>query len=329
MPRGAFRDTGADDAAGLTTLRIGGSLTALITPFVEGGSRVDERAFADLVAWQIAEGTQGLVVAGTTGEAPTLTEAERTRLLHIAVEVAAGRVPIVAGSGTNCTRSSIALTRAAKAAGADTALIVTPYYNKPTQEGLYQHCAAIARGVDLPVLLYTVPSRTGVDFAPATLARLAAIPGIIGIKDATGDLGRPGITAGAAGSAFLQLSGHDATAAAFNLAGGRGCISVVANVAPRLCAELQGACRIGDYRRAMVLQARLNPLIAALERETNPGPVKLALSLMRSDIAPDLRLPLVVPRPETAVALAEALASLQETGDGAPAVHDEAQSYAA
>ena len=295
------------DAASNGAERFAGSLTALVTPFADGGRRLDERAFAGLVEWQVAEGTEGLVVAGTTGESPTLTATEHDRLLRVAVEAAAGRVPVIAGTGTNCTRGSIELTRAAQAAGADAALVVTPSYNKPMQEGLYRNFAAIAGSVDLPILLYTVPCRTGVDIAPDTLARLAAIPNIVGIKDATGDLARPTATARATGAGFLQLSGHDATAAAFNLAGGRGCMSVVSNVAPRLCAALQRACREGDFRAAAAIQARLAPLISALERETNPGPVKLALSRLRPDVSPDPRLPLVTPVSGTAKAVAEAL----------------------
>lgn len=288
-------------------VRFGGSLTALVTPFAPGGRQLDERAFARLVDWQIEEGTEGLVVAGTTGEAPTLTATEHDRLLRVAVEAAAGRVPVVAGTGTNCTRSSIELTRAARSAGADAALLVTPYYNKPMQEGLYRHFAAIAGSVDLPLILYDVPCRTGVEIAPDTLKRLAAIPNIVGIKDATGDLARPIATARAAGAGFLQLSGHDATATGFNLVGGRGCVSVVANLAPRLCADLQRACRDGDFRAAAAIQARLAPLVAALERETNPGPAKLALSLLHPEVSPDLRLPLVAPAPGTFAAVAEAL----------------------
>lgn len=225
-------------------------------------------------------------------------------------------MPVVAGTGTNCTRSSIDLTQAAQAAGADAALVVTPYYNKPPQEGLYRHFAAVAQSVDLPVLLYDVPSRTGIELAPDTLTRLAAIPKIVGIKDATGNLARPETTARAVGPGFLQLSGHDATAVAFNVAGGSGCISVVANLAPRLCADLQYACREGDYRRAAVIQARLAPLVSALERETNPGSVKLALSLLRPDVSRELRLPLVAPAPGTATAVAEALEAALGWGPG-------------
>lgn len=292
------------------SVRFAGSLTALVTPFAPGGRQLDERAFARLVDWQIGEGTEGLVVAGTTGEAPTLTATEHDRLLRIAVEAADGRVPVLAGTGTNCTRSSIEFTRAAQAAGADAALLVTPYYNKPMQEGLYRHFAAIAGSVELPLILYNVPCQTGVDLVPDTLARLAAIRNIVGMKDATGDLARPMATARAAGAGFLQLSGHDATAAGFNLAGGRGCISVVANVAPRLCADLQRACRDGDFRTATAIQARLAPLVSALERETNPGPIKLALSLLRPDVSAGLRLPLVAPAPGTAATVAEALEAL-------------------
>lgn len=317
------------DAASAGADRFGGSLTTLVTPFADGGRRIDERAFAGLVEWQVAEGTEGLVVAGTTGEAPTLTAGEHDRLLRIAVETAAGRVPVIAGTGTNCTRSSIELTRAARAAGADAALVVTPYYNKPMQEGLYRHFAAIAGSVDLPILLYTVPCRTGVDIAAGTLARLTAIPNIVGIKDSTGDLARPTATARATGVGFLQLSGHDATAAAFNLAGGRGCVSVVSNVAPRLCADLQRACRDGDFRAAAAIQARLAPLLSALERETNPGPIKLALSLLRPDVSPDLRLPLVAPSSGTAAAVAEALASVLGWMPGASGLEPEPTSRAA
>jgi 4-hydroxy-tetrahydrodipicolinate synthase len=288
-----------------------GAMTALVTPFRE--DCIDEKTFAELVAWQIAEGTQGLVPCGTTGEAPSLTSSERDRLVRITVEVADRRVPVIAGTGTNCTASSIATTAAAKAAGADAALVVTPFYNRPTQEGLFRHFEAIAKAVDLPLILYNVPSRTGVDLAPATVGRLARIPSIIGIKDATGDMARPLATALEAGSRFLQLSGHDATAASFNLAGGRGCISVVANVVPRLCGALQRACREDSYREARALQRKLMPLIAALECETNPSPIKAAVSLVHRRFNSSLRLPLVPASDETVKAVGDALNQL--TGD--------------
>jgi 4-hydroxy-tetrahydrodipicolinate synthase len=207
------------------------------------------------------------------------------------------------------------MTAAAKAAGADAALVVTPYYNRPMQEGLYRHFEAIAQAVDLPVILYNVPARTGVDLAPATLERLARIPSIIGIKDATGDLARPFTTALATGSRFQQLSGHDATAVSFNLVGGRGCISVVANVVPRLCAALQKACRQDSYHRARGLQQRLLPLITALERETNPSPIKFAVSLVHERFNPRVRLPLVPVSGETANAVREALAEVLSQTD--------------
>jgi 4-hydroxy-tetrahydrodipicolinate synthase len=267
-----------------------GCITALATPFK--GEGIDEDAFASFIEWQIAEGTRGVVPCGTTGEAATLTFAERERLIRIAVEAASGRVPVIAGTGTNCTETTIASTKAAKAAGADAALVVTPYYNKPTQEGLYRHFEAVARAVDLPIILYNVPARTGVDLAPDTIARLAEIPMIIGIKDAATDPERPLKVALAAGNRFVQLSGNDATAVSFNLTGGRGCISVLANVVPQLCAEMQAACRQDDVRRARAIQRWLLPLIQAFERETNPAPVKYALSLMRG-WSPQVRLPLV------------------------------------
>jgi 4-hydroxy-tetrahydrodipicolinate synthase len=289
-----------------------GSITALVTPFAR--DCIDETAFADFVAWQIAEGTQGLVPCGTTGEAPTLTSAERERLIRIAVEVADRRVPVIAGTGMNCTESSIAMTAEAKAAGADAALVVTPYYNRPTQEGLFRHFEAIARAVDIPLILYNVPSRTGVDLLSTTIGRLAKIPSIIGIKDATGDVTRPIATASETGGRFLQVSGHDATAVSFNLAGGRGCISVVANVVPRLCAALQKACRDDDYLQARAIQRRLVPLIKALEQETNPCPIRLAVSLLHRRFDSSPRLPLVPVSSETAKAVSEALRPLM-TGE--------------
>ncbi len=285
-----------------------GSITALATPFTASG--IDENVFAAFVDWQIQQGTKGLVVCGTTGEAPTLTAAERRRLTQICVERAARRVPVIVGTGTNCTATTIEQTRAAKADGADAALVVTPYYNKPTQEGLYRHTAAVADAVDLPVILYNVPSRTGVDLEVGTVAQLAAIPSIIGIKDATGDLGRPRATALAAGRRFIQLSGDDRSAVAFNFAGGRGCISVVANVAPALCADLQQACRLKDWTAARCLQNRLEPLLAALTHESNPGPIKQALFFVCPGFDRKPRLPLVGVSASTASAISAALASL-------------------
>ncbi|KMO10889.1 4-hydroxy-tetrahydrodipicolinate synthase [Methylobacterium platani] len=297
--------------------RPGGALTALVTPFAAGGTRLDERALGDLVVRQVAAGTEGLVVAGPTGEGPALTEAERDRALRVAVEAAEGRVPVIAATGSNCTRTAVARTRAAAAAGAAAGLSVTPYYNRPTQEGLYRHYAAIAAGADLPLLVHAEPARTGLDLHPDTLARLAALRGVVGLVDATGDLARLPTIARAAGPGFLALCGDDATAAAHTLMGGQGCVSVVANLVPGPCAALQRAARAGDHARARALQAGLMPLIAALARETDPGPVKLALALLRPGFAPDLRLPLARPRPETEAALAAALDPLAAATEAA------------
>ncbi|WP_305078709.1 4-hydroxy-tetrahydrodipicolinate synthase [Methylobacterium sp.] len=297
--------------------RLGGALTALVTPFAAGGTRLDERALGDLVAWQVAQGSEGLVVAGLTGEGPTLTEPERARVLRIALEAAAGRVPVIAATGSNCTRTSVARTRDAAAAGAAATLAVTPYYNRPTQDGLYWHYAAIVTAVDLPLLVQTVPARTGIDLAPATLARLAALPRVRGILDSTGDLARLATIERTAPD-LLLLSGDDATAAAFTMLGGQGCVSVLANLVPGACAALQRAARDGDHARARLIQAGLMPLVATLSAESDPGPVKLALALLRPDVAPDLRLPLVRPRRETEAALAAALTAAAAL-DPAPA----------
>ena len=285
-----------------------GSFTALATPFTPFG--VDETAFASFVEWQIGAGTQGLVPCGTTGEGSTLTSTERDRLIRICVERASGCVPVIAGTGTNCTATTIEQTRAAKSAGADAALIVTPYYNRPTQEGLYRHYAAVASAVDLPLILYNVPARTGIDLEVGTIEQLTAIPSIIGVKDASGDPGRPRVTALAAGHGFMQFCGDDAGSVAFNFAGGRGCISVVANVAPALCRALQHACRVKDWAQARSIQNSLDPLIAALAREPNPGPIKQALSLLRPEFSREPRLPLVGVAPGTASAIEHALAGL-------------------
>ncbi|MBR0641978.1 4-hydroxy-tetrahydrodipicolinate synthase [Plastoroseomonas hellenica] len=256
-----------------------GSMVALITPMQRDGS-VDEKAFRELVAWQIAEGTEGLIPVGTTGESPTLSHEEHDRVVELCVEVAAGRVPVIAGAGSNSTAEAIRLTRHAKEVGADAALVVTPYYNKPTQEGLYLHFMAIAEAVDLPVIIYNIPPRSVIDMSAETMGRLAKHPNIVGVKDATANLARPLHTKRSCGPDFVQLSGEDHTALAFMAAGGHGCISVTANVAPRLCAEMHKAWRAGRIDDAMEIQDRLTPLHDAMFCETSPGPVKYAASLL-------------------------------------------------
>ena len=256
-----------------------GSLVALITPLHEDG-RLDENAFARFVDWQIEQGTQGVVPVGTTGESPTLSHAEHERVVEVAVEVAAGRVPVIAGTGSNSTEEAIGLTRHAKQAGADAALVVTPYYNKPTQEGLFLHFSAIADAVDLPLIIYNIPPRSVVDMSAATMARLARHPNIVGVKDATANLARPLHTRQACGREFCQLSGEDHTALAFMAAGGHGCISVTANVAPQLCSRMHLAWQRGEIDQAMALQDRLLPLHDSLFAETSPAPVKYAASLL-------------------------------------------------
>lgn len=266
-----------------------GSITALITPFREG--RVDETAFQSFVAWQVTEGTHALVPCGTTGESPTLSHEEHRRVISLCVEAAAGRVPVIAGTGSNSTTEAIALTRYAYTAGASAALVVTPYYNKPTQEGLYYHFKAIHDAVDIPIIIYNIPSRCGIDLLPTTLARLAMLPNIIGIKDATADLSRPLLIRLAVGPKFCQLSGEDATVVAFLAQGGHGCISVSSNIVPRLCSSLHTAWMTGDLAIVSVLRDRLMPLHDAMFCETSPGPVKYAASLLGLCTA-ETRLPL-------------------------------------
>jgi 4-hydroxy-tetrahydrodipicolinate synthase len=256
-----------------------GSLVALITPMREDGS-IDEKAYAEFVDWQIKEGTHAVVPVGTTGESPTMSHAEHRRVVEIAIEVSKGRVPVIAGAGSNSTEEAIALTRHAKEAGADAALIVTPYYNKPTQEGMFLHFTAIADAVDLPIIIYNIPPRSVVDMSVETMARLAKHRNIVGVKDATANLARPLHTRRACGDDFCQLSGEDHTALSFNAAGGVGCISVTANVAPRLCGEMQTAWSEGRLKEAMAIQNRLVPLHDALFSETSPAPVKYAASLL-------------------------------------------------
>lgn len=268
-----------------------GSNPALITPMKNGG--IDEKAFRKIVNWQIAEGSHGLVPVGTTGESPTLTPEEHKRVVEICVGEAKGRVPVIAGTGSNATAEAIDYTEHAKEAGADAALVVVPYYNKPTQEGIYAHFKAIADAVDIPIIVYNVPGRTVANISVETLARLAAdCSNIVGTKDASADLTRPSRQRLASGEKFIQLSGEDGTALGFNAHGGTGCISVTANVAPRLCAEFQEATLAGDYAKALKLQDRLMPLHHALFVETSPGPVKYAASLLGL-CEPYARLPMV------------------------------------
>jgi 4-hydroxy-tetrahydrodipicolinate synthase len=282
-----------------------GSLTALITPFAADG-RVDEKAFQSFVQWQIDEGTHGVVPVGTTGESPALTHAEHKRVIELCLEVAKGKVPVVAGSGANSTHETIDLTRFAQDAGADAALLVVPYYNKPTQEGLYQHYKAVHDATDLPLIIYNIPGRSVIDMTVATMARLAELPRIVGVKDATNDLARPLKTRLAIGPQFCQLSGEDATVVPFLAQGGHGIISVTSNVAPRLCAQLHDAWMSGDYARVFDLRDRLMPLHEALFVETSPGPVKYAASLL-GKCGPALRLPMVEPAAENKARIRAAL----------------------
>lgn len=251
-----------------------GSITALITPFKDGF--VDEAAFRKLVEWQIDQGTHGLVPCGTTGESPTLDHDEHRRVIELCIEAAAGRVPVIAGTGSNSTAEAVELTRHAKEAGADGALVVTPYYNKPTQEGLYLHFEAVNAAADIPIIIYNIPGRSIVDMSVETMARLYKLKNIVGVKDATANLARVSQQRAAMGSEFIQLSGEDATALGFMAHGGVGCISVTSNIAPALCSEFQLACLGGNFKRALELQDRLMPLHEALFVESNPGPVKYA-----------------------------------------------------
>jgi 4-hydroxy-tetrahydrodipicolinate synthase len=266
-----------------------GSIPALVTIFRD--EALDEAAYRDFVAWQIAEGSHGLVPAGTTGESATLRPDEHRRVIEICVEAAAGRIPVIAGCGSNDTAHAIALTRVAKECGADAALHVPPYYNRPNQEGIYAHLAAIAEAVDLPLILYNVPARTVTDIAVETMARLARIANVVAVKDATGNLARVSAQRAACGENFIQLSGNDDMALGFMAMGGQGCVSVTANIAPRLCADFQNACMSGNWGEALRIQDKLYPLHAALFTDASPGPVKYALYRVRGFSA-DLRLPM-------------------------------------
>ena len=267
-----------------------GSITALITPFRNGN--VDEHALRGIVDWQIREGTHGLVPTGTTGESPTLNFDEHKRVVEITIEAARGRVPVIAGTGSNSTAEAIELSVHAEKAGATGLLIVTPYYNKPTQEGLYQHFKAINDAVGIPIVIYNIPGRSIVDMSVATMARVFELKNVTGVKDATANLARVSQQRAAMGPEFNQLSGEDATALGFMAHGGNGCISVASNVAPRLCADFQNACLKGDFKAALELQDRLMPLHDVLFIETNPGPVKYAVSRLGM-CSPEMRLPMV------------------------------------
>jgi len=287
-----------------------GALTALITPFSDKGG-VDEKAFRNLVEWQIKEGIHGLVPVGTTGESPTLTHNEHKHVIEICVEQAKKRVPVVAGTGSNSTAEAIELARHAEKAGADAALVVTPYYNKPNQRGLYAHFAAIAEAISLPIIIYNIPGRSVIDMLPQTMGRLAGdFKNIVGVKDATGRIERVSEQRITCGEAFIQLSGEDATALGFNAQGGHGCISVTSNIAPRLCAEFQNACMEGDFASALVIHQKLMPLHKLLFVEPNPAVVKYAAAKLGL-CKPLLRLPLVEIAPETAKLVDKALADAQ------------------
>jgi len=281
-----------------------GSFTALVTPFANGS--LDEKAFRGLVDWQIAEGTDGLVPVGTTGESPTLSHEEHRRVVEWCIEQANGRVPVIAGSGSNSTKEAIDLSQHAEAAGADAVLIVTPYYNKPTQEGLYQHFKAINDAIGIPIIIYNIPIRSVIDMSVDTMKRLFELDNIAGVKDATANVVRVSQQRAAMGEGFNQLSGEDATVLGFMSHGGHGCISVTSNVAPRLCAEFQGACLRGDYATALKLQDKLMPLHTALFVETSPAPVKYALSVL-GKCADTLRLPMVPVADRTKTAVREAM----------------------
>jgi 4-hydroxy-tetrahydrodipicolinate synthase len=281
-----------------------GVLPALVTPFREGA--VDEAAFIALVERQIAGGVHGLVPVGTTGETSTLSHDEHRRVVELCVKTAAGRVPVIAGAGSNATAEAVELARHAKTVGADGALVVTPYYNRPSQEGLYAHYAAINEAVQIPVLVYNVPARTSVDISNATLARLAKLPNIVGIKDATGDMVRASEQRLLCGPDWVMLSGDDPTALGYIAHGGHGCISVTANVAPDLCAAFYSAALSGDGKTALYWQDRLVRLHKALFSDASPGPAKFALShlgLCREDV----RLPIAPPSEASRAAVLEAL----------------------
>lgn len=279
-----------------TTTRLRGSMVALVTPFKDGA--VDEKTLRELVDWQIGEGTRALVPVGTTGESPTLTHEEHERVIAIVVEQAAGRVPVIAGAGSNNTAEAIRFMQYAERVGADAGLVVTPYYNKPTQRGLIAHFTALHDCCNLPIIIYNIPPRSVIDMTPATMGELAKLPRIIGVKDATADLSRVSAQRITCGKDFVQLSGEDPTAHGFNAQGGVGCISVTANVAPRLCAEMQEACLGGDYARALDIQDRLMPLHQAVFTEPGLAGAKAGLAIL-GKCSDEIRLPLTPVTTET------------------------------
>ncbi|WP_448503210.1 4-hydroxy-tetrahydrodipicolinate synthase [Sphingomonas sp.] len=285
-----------------------GSIPALATPFRNGG--FDEARYRELIDWQIAEGSNGLVPCGTTGEAATMSIEEHNHVLKVCIEQSAGRVPVIAGCGSNDTSVALEHMRAARDAGAAAALLVPPYYNRPNQEGVFRHFEKLAREGGLPIVLYNVPARTVTDIQVDTMSRIVrAFPDVVvGVKDATGVLARVSMQRAGCGERFCQLSGNDDTALAFMAMGGAGCVSVTANVAPRLCAEFQAACLAGDYAKALEYQDRLFPLHMALFSDASPGPVKYALSKLRPGVSPELRLPMTEPCAASKKAVDEALA---------------------
>lgn len=272
------------------TARFYGSIPALVTPFRDGA--VDFATFEAFVDWQIAEGSTGLVPCGTTGESATMTIEEHNAVIAACIKAANGRVPVIAGCGSNDTACAVSHVRHAEKAGADAALVVSPYYNKPNQEGLYQHFKAVAEATGLPIILYNIPGRSVVDIAPATMKRLSEIPNIVGVKDATGVLQRISEQRLSCGADFIQLSGNDDMTLGIMASGGHGCISVTANVAPRLCADFQAACLEKRWDDALALQDRLYPLHAGLFSDASPGPAKYALSKL-GKLREELRLPMV------------------------------------
>lgn len=281
-----------------------GSLTALVTPFKNGS--LDEAAFRGLVSWQIEQGSHGLVPVGTTGESPTLSHAEHQRVVEMCIDEAKGRVPVIAGAGSNSTREAVDLAVHAEKAGADAVLVVTPYYNKPTQEGMYQHFKAVNDAIGIPIIIYNIPPRSVVDMSVETMTRLFELNNIAGVKDATANLARVSQQRHAMGPDFIQLSGEDMTALAYMAAGGHGCISVVANVAPKLCADLMTAVMQGDYATGLKLQDRLTPLHDAVFKEPGLAGAKHGLKLL-GRLEEEVRLPLMNVTPPTGKVIRDAM----------------------